>query len=313
MGKKPLAFMSVKWVFILISLVCVGLSVHQIWVKGLNFGVDFLGGSKMIYAFKSDVTPKQIRAVTDQLNLGDIQVVSFGEGSDENSDKIQYMIRAKYSEEVNVAAAVEDALIKTFGEENIDKLSQEVVGPKVGEDLKQDGLNSIIGICLALLVYIWWRFDFMFSPGAIMALAHDVLISVGFFAYSGREFNLPILAALLTILGYSINDTIVIYDRIRENLQRLPKSVSLVDVINVSLTETLRRTIVTSLTLLLVVLVLFFYGGGVLHDFAFCLIVGTVFGTYSSIFIASPIYLAIQKFFPKKSLKVSETRPAKAA
>lgn len=306
-GKKPISFMQLKWVFVLISLIFVGMSVYEITVKGLNFGVDFKGGAKIIAGFSEGVGAEQIREKMDALKIGDVQVIQFGQDASKN----QFMIRGKYIEGQDVAELIITTLQKDFKGMTI--LSQEVVGPKVGADLQEKGILSVLFACLLIMVYIGFRFDFHFSPGAVAALVHDIVISVGFFSFFGKEFNLPILAALLTILGYSINDTIVIYDRIRENIKRLPKNTNLVDVINVSVTETLRRTIVTSLTVLLVVVTLFYLGGGVLHDFAFCLIIGVVFGTYSSIFIAAPIYVWLQKVFPKQGIKAEKEANARAA
>ena len=307
-GKKPYPFMKVKWLFITISVFFMAMSIYEIGVKGINFGVDFKGGTKVIYDFKSDVNVEDIRQATEKLNVGDVQVIRFGNDPANN----QFMLRAKYIEGQEVEKQLNKVIIDTFGKDNLTVLSQEVVGPKVGADLKKKGMMSVIFACLLIMVYIGFRFDFLFAPGAIAALTHDILISVGFFAFFGKEFNLPILAALLTILGYSINDTIVIYDRIRENIGRLPKRTSPVGIVNVSVTETMRRTLVTSITILLVVVVLFYLGGGVLHDFAFCLMIGIIFGTYSSIFIASPIYLLFQKLFPKRGIKITEAEQAKA-
>lgn len=306
-GKTPFPFMKLKWFFIVVSLICVGVGINEIAVKGINFGVDFKGGAKILYQFKGAVVADDIRSAAAGLGIGDVQVIEFG--TDPNTH--QYMLRAKYIEGKNVTDLLNAKMKKSFP--GIEVLSSEEVGPKVGHDLRKKGFMAVVLSCLLILVYIGFRFDFLFSPGAIVALVHDIVISVGFFAYFGKEFNLPILAALLTILGYSINDTIVIYDRVRENIGRLPKHTSTVDVINISVTETLRRTIVTSLTVLFVVVTLFYLGGGVLHDFAFCLIIGTVFGTYSSIFIASPIYLLLQKLFPGKGIKVTESNKASLA
>jgi preprotein translocase subunit SecF len=307
--KKPIPFMKIKWLFILASLFFIAMSGYEIIYNGLNFGVDFLGGTKLIYKFDASANIKEIRTAVNELKIGDVQVIKFGNNPSQN----QFMMRAKYVKDVDVAKLVHDQLVKAFGADKITQLSEEVVGPKVGQDLQKKGMLSILFTCALILIYIGFRFDFLFSPGAIFALMHDVIISVGFFAYFGKEFNLPILAALLTIIGYSINDTIVIYDRIRENIKKFPKNTPASDVINVSITETIRRTLVTSLTSLLVVTTLFVLGGGVLHDFAFCLIVGISFGTYSSIFIASPIYILLHRLFPKHGIKIVEDDDAQAA
>lgn len=301
LGKKPFPYMKFKWPFIAVSLFFMAMSVYAIWVKGINFGVDFRGGTKVVYDFKGDVDVGKIRELTEELNIGGVEVIRFG--SDPNVR--QFMLRAKYKEGERVDELIHNKLKGKFGEDAVSVLSSEVVGPKVGADLRKKGFLSLVFVCALIMVYVGFRFNFLFAPGAVVALIHDVLISLGFFVYLGKEFNLPILAALLTILGYSINDTIVIYDRIRENIGRLPKDTSPPDIVDVSLTETMSRTIVTSLTVLMVVIVLFYLGGAVLHDFAFCLIVGLLFGAYSSIFIASPVYLFLQRLFPTKGMKVT--------
>jgi preprotein translocase subunit SecF len=278
------------------------MSVHQIFVKGINFGTDFTGGTKVMVRFPADVTEPDIRVAMDDLGLGDVPVVRFG---DLDSRHNEYMVRVKDMPNRDVGKMLSGAFDKKFGAGKAEILGQEFVGPKVGKDLKKKGLLAITLTCALILIYVGFRFDFLFAPGAIIALIHDVTISVGFFAFFGKEFNLPILAAVLTILGYSVNDTIVIYDRVRENIGRLPKNLALKDVVNVSITETMGRTIVTSLTVLLVVVVLFVIGGGVLHDFAFCLIVGVIFGSYSTVFIASPVYLLMQRLFPHKGLRAT--------
>ncbi len=306
-GKKPLPFMRYKWVFIVISVVIMLASAYEIAVNGINFGVDFKGGTKLIYEFDQTISIGEIRDAVSTLGLGDVQVIQFGRDPKAN----QYMMRAKYVEGKDVGKLVTGALVGKFGKDRVVVMSQEVVGPKVGHDMRKKGAMSVGLACLLILFYIGFRFDFLFSPGAVVALIHDILISVGFFAFFGKEFNLPILAALLTILGYSINDTIVIYDRIRENITRLPKKTAPVDVVNISVTETLPRTIVTSMTSLMVVIVLFFLGGGVLHDFAFCLMIGIIFGTYSSTFIAAPVYLLFQRLFPKRGLKITDPEKEK--
>lgn len=314
-GKKPFPFMPLMWPFLIFSVVTFALSVYAIMWHGMNYGVDFLGGTKMTYEFNSGIDAEAIRSASENLDLGEIQIVPFGDLSGN-----KYIIRGKYEEGRDTSKVLDAAFTKNFGADKFKNLGAETVGPKVGADLQKKGWLSIAMTCVLLLIYIGFRFDFLFAPGAIIALIHDVFISAGVFAWMGKEFSLPILAALLTILGYSINDTIIIYDRVRENLTKLPKSLTLEEVIDVSLTETFSRTIVTSLTVFIVVLILFLTGGGVLHDFAFCLMVGVAFGTYSSIFIASPIYLGLQKLFPTKGLNKtaqqatigSKKRPAAA-
>lgn len=298
MGRKPFPFMKFKWLFISVSLFFVLGSIYEIGFKGLNFGVDFLGGTKAVYRFDTSINIDSIRKATLDSGVDSVDITPFANSDDKN----EFILRTKYIEGTQPVEIINQAFEKTFGKDKFENLSQEIVGPKVGADLRKNAGLSMFWACAFILLYITLRFDFMFAPGAVAALIHDVLISAGFFAYFGKEFNLPILAALLTILGYSINDTIVIYDRIRENLKSLPNNTPLNTVLDISLTETLSRTIVTALTVFIVVVALFFIGGSVLHDFAFCLIIGVVFGTYSSIFIATPIYAGLVRFMPKSGI-----------
>ena len=297
-GKKPLPFMKYKWIFVVFSIGVAIMTAYALFGKGFNFGVDFVGGNKIVYKFKDSVTLTSLRDATATLGLDGIEITPFS--GEDNSNA--YVLKAKYIEGKDVPAQINAGLVSAFGQDKFEVLSQEIVGPKVGADLRRDALLSVFWACLLILVYIAVRFDALFAPGAIVALIHDVSFTAGFFVMFGKEFNLPILAALLTILGYSINDTIIIFDRIRDNLKHLPRGTALDKVIDISLTETLSRTIVTSFTVFLVAVMLFFIGGSVLHDFAFCMMVGVAFGTYSSIFIASPIYLGLAKWFPDRGI-----------
>ncbi|MDO8785585.1 MAG: protein translocase subunit SecF, partial [Syntrophales bacterium] len=191
----------------------------------------------------------------------------------------------------DLSQKIEDALNMAYGKGASEIQRVEVVGPKVGSDLKNKAIMALVFSWIGMLIYVAWRFEFRYAVGGILALVHDVIITVGVFSLLNKEFNLTIVAALLTIIGYSINDTIVIFDRIRENARKHLKQ-DLGDTINASINQTLGRTILTSLTVFIVVAVLFFFGGAVIHDFAFALLVGVVAGTYSTIFIASPIVLA---------------------
>jgi preprotein translocase subunit SecF len=278
-----------------VSLAFIIFSAVVLKAKGLNFGVDFLGGIKLVYKFSSPVGEGPIRNQLESLSLGDAQVVRFGEVK-----LNEYLVRVKFQEGRKLSDEISAKLKELDPTASI--ISEENVGPKVGAELRKRGVLAVILTWILILVYIGIRFDFLFAPGGIIALIHDVFIPVGFFAFLGKEFNLPILAALLTIIGYSINDTIVIYDRVRENLKKLPAGMPLTEVLNRSLTETMSRTLVTSLTVFFVMVVLFFMGGAVLHDFAFCMLVGVVFGTYSTIFIACPVYLGLQNLFPEKGM-----------
>jgi len=245
--------------------------------------------------FSQPVSPADIRESLKDVGLaGTVQ--RFGaEGVGE------YLIRLQTtsSDLEGLSATINDVLAKRFGGETFEIRRTEMVGPKVGKDLRSKGLQAIIAALIGILIYISVRFKLRFAVGAVVALAHDVLITIGVFSLTNKEFSLPVLAALLTIVGYSLNDTIVVYDRIRENTGRMRREL-FEKTVNISINETLSRTILTSCTTLIVVIVLFLMGGGVIHDFAFALLVGIVVGTYSSIFVASPLVVVWEKRFPAK-------------
>jgi preprotein translocase subunit SecF len=299
-GKAIFPMMKYAVVFALISLALFLMSLYMIFASPINLGIDFIGGSKMVYELPPETKMEDVRVMLEGLGVGEVPVIPFNQMEHKN----QIMLRAKNIPGKDVSKIIEDSMTKTYGGK-AQLLSQEVVGPKVGQDLRNKAFLSIIITCGLILVYTGIRFDFLFAPGAVIALVHDVLISFGVYVFFGKEVSLPILAALLTILGYSVNDTIVVYDRIRENINRLPKNISASRIVDISITETFSRSIVTHVTVLLVLLVLFYIGGGVLHDFAFCMMAGVIFGTYSSIFVASPIYIWLQKIFPDKGIKKS--------
>lgn len=240
--------------------------------------------------FSQPTTPDDIRKALKGLDLGSSTIQQFEESSGE-----EFLIRVEKSKSdlVGLSDEIKATLDKAYGDNQVDIRRVEMVGPKVGQDLRRKGVMAIIYALVGILIYVTFRFEFKFALGAVVALFHDVIITVGIFSLLDKEFNLSILAALLAIVGYSLNDTIVVYDRIRENLKQ-PGKRSYEELINTSINETLSRTILTSLTTVLVLLSLFFLGGGVIHDFAFALMVGVIVGTYSSIFIASPIVIAMK-------------------
>lgn len=288
--------MKYKWVFLAISAVLTIGSFILIAKNGMNYGVDFQGGVKSVYQFSRPVGDEEIRnALT--AHLGDVQLVQFGQASEN-----RYLLRIKYEAGKNITETVTAELQKIDGQVSL--LSEENVGPKAGAELRKRGMLAVILTWALILIYIGFRFDFLFAPGAVIALLHDLIITLGFFTFFQKEFNLPILAAFLTLLGYSINDTIIVYDRIREKIRKVPASWSLEYVMDKSINETFSRTIVTSLTVFFAMVVLFILGGGVLHDFAFCMMVGVAVGTYSSVFIAAPISLGFYKLFPDKGMRV---------
>ncbi|NIQ98199.1 MAG: protein translocase subunit SecF [Desulfuromonadales bacterium] len=275
-GKRTIAI-SLSAVVILIGLV-------SLMVKGgPNYGIDFAGGTLIQVQFKTEVGASDIKEALNDVELQSVSVQHFGDEGNE------FLIRTQQTAELkDLSREVSSALEANFGEANVDLRRVEMVGPQVGKDLRKKGLMAIVYAMIGILIYITWRFEFRFAVGAIVALLHDVLITLGVFSVAGREIDLPIIAAFLAIIGYSLNDTIIVYDRIRENMGRHGKQ-GFISVVNRSINETLSRTILTSGTTLLVVLALFFLGGGVIHNFAFALLIGVLVGTYSSIFVASPV------------------------
>ena len=279
------------------SLLLIVMSVLSIPVMGkVQLGIDFTGGVMVQVLFKKQVTTEDIRKSLKPLsgNLV-IQKLSGSEGGDE------YIIRMETPDEgsEHFAKEVEHALTTSFSKENVDIRGLEMVGPKVGHDLRNAALWATAVALILLLVYMAFRFTFTMGLGAIVCVIHDLIIIYGFFVWTGKEFNLTILAALLTVVGYDINDTIVLCDRIRDNLKSMRKK-PLVDILNASINQTLSRTVLTSGFTLLVVIALLVFGTKVLQDFGWALMIGILFGTYSSIFVASPLVLALDRFMPAK-------------
>ncbi len=288
-GKMKIAF-TISMVAILISIISV------IAHGGLNWGIDFAGGTVVQVKFAKDVNIDKIRASLEAAKLEEITIQQFGAQA-----KQEYLIRtAEATDDLKgLSGRIEDSLAASFGKGDFEVRRVEVVGPKVGKDLTQKGIMAIVFSWIAMLIYIAWRFEFRFAVGGILALVHDTIITVGVFSLLNKEFTLTIVAALLTIIGYSINDTIVIYDRIRENMRKNIRQ-ELAQVINASINQTLSRTILTVLTVVIVLVAILLFGGAVIFDFAFAILVGIVVGTYSSIFIASPIVLAWERARPSQ-------------
>ncbi|MBI4126148.1 MAG: protein translocase subunit SecF [Deltaproteobacteria bacterium] len=286
-------FIRYRFWFAAISAAFILWSFFGMGTKGFNYGIDFLGGAKIGYQFDRAIGEDGIRQSLEGLGLGEVSVVRFGP-----AEEHRMSIKVKAPEQhAEIATTITATLQKTFGAESVKLEQTETVGPKVGQEMRTKAWLTILVSWALMLIYVGYRFDFYFAPGAIVALVHDVTITLGFFVWMGKEINLSILAALLTIIGYSVNDTIVIFDRIRENRSRITP-VTIDDVVNESVNATLSRTIITSLTVLFVVVILFLTGGGTLHDFAFALIVGVIVGSYSTIFIASPMYIALYRYWP---------------
>jgi len=275
-------FMAKKTMAIVLSsvVILVGI-ISMITHGGLKYGIDFDGGTLVQLKFKTPPAIEDLRDGLKTIGLGDSTIQEFG-------SKNHILIRVEKSEEKleEIGSKVKNSLIGKFQADDILVERVEMVGPKVGKDLREKAILSIIYAIIGIVIYISWRFELQYAIAAIIALVHDVLVTMGAFSLVDKEFTLVIVAAFLTIIGYSLNDTIVVFDRIRENMRRKGKT-SFADVINMSINQTLSRTILTSGTTLLVVVALFLRGGEIIHDFSFALIVGVVVGTYSSIFIAS--------------------------
>ena len=253
---------------------------------GLNLGIDFAGGSIIQIKFSKNISADQIRTALKSTKLESSIIQQFGPN--------EFLIRTSesFSDQKMLVTNVEQPLSAAFNKD-YEIRRVEVVGSKVGADFQRKAIFAVILSWLAMLIYVGWRFEFRYGLGGIIALVHDVTITIGAVSIMNMEFTISILAALIFIIGFSINDTIVILDRVRENVKLNPKR-KLGDIINLSINQTLSRTILTSLTVFLTVLALFFFGGAVIHDFAFSLLVGVVFGTYSSVFISCPIVLLFE-------------------
>ena len=259
------------------------LSIIILIFKGLNLGVDFKGGTLIeLRTENSNINIAEIRQSFLKMDLGDVTVKKFGKEND-------YLVKIEItkSDEENFIKSINDKLSADLGSD-INFRRVENVGPKVSNELLKAGLLAITLSLAAMLFYIWIRFEWQFSLGAIIALIHDVIITVGIFSFLSYEINLSIVAAVLTIVGYSMNDTVVIFDRIRENLRKYSK-MSIAEISDLSTNQTLSRTLITSVTTLLALLSIYIFGGAILKGFSFAMILGVIVGTYSSIFIATPV------------------------
>ena len=281
--------------FNIVSIVFVICSILLLAFKGLNYGIDFKGGTLIeLRSNDSNVTVSKIRSTLLNMNLGDVSVKKFG---NENDFLIKF---EKKDNNLTVIENIKDNLSKNVSFDfNFRRV--ESVGPKVSSELLKSGIIAILVSLGAMLIYIWIRFEWQFSVGAILALFHDVILTLGIFSLFSLEINLSIVAAVLTIVGYSMNDTVVIFDRVRENLKKF-SDIKIFELTNISINETLSRTIITSITTLLALLSIFFLGGEILKGFSLAMILGVVFGTYSSIYIANPI-LVLFKVSQKTVLK----------
>ena len=272
--------------FNIVSLLLVIVSLFLLTFKGLNFGIDFKGGTLIeLRSSDSKINVSSLRDNLSQMNLGDVSVKNFGNEKD-------FLIKFENSNDKNVIEKIKKSLDRSFG--NVFNFRRvENVGPKVSAELLKSGVIAISVALALMLIYIWIRFEWQFSLGAIMALFHDVIVTLGIFSLLSLEINLSIIAAVLTIVGYSMNDTVVIFDRVRENLKKY-SDIKIFELTNISINETLSRTLITSITTLLALLSIFFFGGEVLKGFSLAMIFGVIFGTYSSIYIANTVLVRLR-------------------
>jgi len=289
-NNTDIKFLSYRRFCFIVSSVLIAISISFLFIKGLNFGIDFRGGTLIeIQKINGDADLGQIRESISNLDIGDVQIQEFGSSSD-------VLIRVEQqkggdSAQQNVITMVKEVIGDTYEFRRV-----EVVGPKVSSELIYNGVVAILLAIIAVVLYIWFRFEWQFSIGAMLALMHDIIITIGLFSILQLEFNLSIIAAILTIVGYSLNDTVVVYDRVREELRKY-KSMNFLDLLNLAVNSTLSRTTITSVTTILALLSLYIFGGEVIRGFTFAMIWGVIIGTYSSIFIAAPVlfYLNVKR------------------
>lgn len=288
-GKRTYA---IAFSCILLLITVASLVVH----RGPRYGVDFAGGVLIQVKFSQPVTAAQIKEKLATVDLADSSVQEF-----EEQGQHEFLINygTERADIETIQSSVRKALGEGFGSDNFEVRRVESVGPKVGKDLREKGMWAVLFSWIFMLAYVAFRFEFSFGVGGIIALAHDVMVTIGAFSITNREIDLTIVAALLTIVGFSINDTIVIFDRVRENRRKYHND-TLPQLINRSINETLSRTVITTGTVLLGVLTLFLFGGGVIHNFAFAMLVGCISGTYSTLYIASPFVIFWEGYLDRR-------------
>ena len=279
-------FMGMRKSAFLLSGILIVLSLASLAIRGLNFGIDFTGGTLIEVGYPELAELDTVRGLLDSSDFDNAVVQHFGTTQD-------VLIRLVPQEGMNSAEISSRVLqVLQAGGQEVQMRRIEFVGPQVGDELKEDGGLAMLYALIGILIYVTLRFESRFALGAVAALVHDVTITLGVFSITQMGFDLTVLAALLAVIGYSLNDTIVVFDRVRENFRKLRKDIA-VDVVNISLNQTLNRTIMTSFTTLLVLSALYAFGGEIIHGFATALIIGVLIGTYSSIYVASPITLAL--------------------
>lgn len=280
-------FIGKRYLAMVFSALLIAAGAYSLITKGLNYGIDFTGGTKVEIIYENEIEILGVRAVLEEGGYSEAVVQFFGSTKD-------ILIRVPLSQDNSSAAVSTNIvdLLKANTTDQLDVRSVEFVGPQFGQELFEKGVLALLYALIGVMIYVAFRFEWKFSLGSVVALIHDVVITVGLFSILSLEFTLPVLAALLAVIGYSLNDTIVVFDRIRENFRKLRES-NTFDTMNISINQTLPRTILTSLTTLLVLFALFVFGGEALGGFAATLIIGVLIGTYSSIFVASPTVLGL--------------------
>lgn len=294
--KYSIPFIRYSLPFILLSVLLIAFSVYT-WIKSRDskYGIDFSGGTEVVVRFEKSVQTAELRGALEKLGFASAVVQSF------EGDLSDYSIRLNGVADESLVQNLKDSFSKIDPAYKI--LKQDYVGPIIGEQIRNNGVRAVIFSFIAILIYVSFRFEWPYAIGSVAALVHDVVITSGIFIFSGRELSAGVLASLLTIIGYSINDTIVIFDRVRENFASAKGKTkgNISSIVNLSINETLSRTFLTSLTVFFVVMVLWLMGGGAIEDLAFSLVIGVIVGTYSTIFIASPILVGLQKLQVRNS------------
>ena len=307
--KRPtdIKFMSHRKLALTVSMMLIAISLASLVFRGLNYGIDFTGGTLIEVSYAEPVELGAVRSALAQSGFERALVQHFGTSHD-------VLIRLVAQDRDN-RAGLSNEVLKVLQQQSPGQLEMrrvEFVGPQVGEELREDGGLAILYALVGILIYVWLRFEWRFSIGSVIALIHDVTLTLGFFSITQVEFNLTVLAALLAVIGYSLNDTIVVFDRIREDFRKMRKASS-TDVINAAINQMLGRTLMTSLTTMLVLVALFFLGGEIIHGFALALIIGVIVGTYSSIYIASTsmLMMGVSKadLMPVKKEGAADERP----
>ena len=295
-------FMKLKKIGYISSGALVILSILIIFVKGFNLGLDFTGGTSVQVKFHQKVTSADIRNALKIVNLQDSMIQEVGTSGDEYEIRVP-LKKGKSSE---IVKKIKKALNEKFGKDKYEIRKIDYIGGVVGQELRKASVYSIIAVMIAILIYVGYRFEPIFAIGAVVPLFHDAILTMGVFSLFGLEVDLSVVAAILTVLGYSLNDTIIIFDRIRENIKIRGKK-NLLQIVNQSINENLARTLITSGTTLFSVLALYLFGGESLKNFSLALLIGIVFGTYSSIYVASPIVVDLENYFRKRASAEKKT------